>query len=103
MKRYAQFAQLINKNGTKALSGLPFVDFLYDGNVVYHKVEYSESGRLDLIAYKKLGDPSLWYPIALLNNIFDPIADVVPGLELAIPIDLIDSTDFKAFTFPGTK
>lgn len=81
------------------LSGLPFLDLLYDGRVVFHKVANNEQGRLDLIAFKYLQDSSLWFYIALYNNVIDPIGGVTTGMDLAIPIDVITANEVRPFTY----
>lgn len=51
----------------------------------YHVVTRDEVGRLDLIAYKYYGDPTLWWVIADINNINNFLDDMQAGRELAIP------------------
>lgn len=43
-------------------------------------------GRWDLLAHEYLGDMSLWWVIADLNNIQDPLYELKEGEEIAIPI-----------------
>lgn len=86
--RYQQYSTPISPGGVPALSGLPFADLLYTGGVQWHIVSPEEAGRLDLISWKWFSDYSYFYYIALLNSIKDPINDVQPGVELAIPVDL---------------
>lgn len=50
-------------------------------------VERRFKGRLDLIAAAYLGDPRLWWVIAMLNGILDPYHEVVEGRILRIPSD----------------
>lgn len=42
-------------------------------------------GRLDLISFDFYGTPNLWWVIAHVNNIIDPIVDMETGTSLAIP------------------
>lgn len=42
-------------------------------------------GRLDLIAYDLYQDSSMWWIIAMLNNILDPFTEIVVGRELYVP------------------
>lgn len=44
-----------------------------------------EDERLDTIAFKYYRDSTLWYLIADVNEIFNPLAKLVPGTELLIP------------------
>jgi hypothetical protein len=104
MDRYSKLAQQVDADGVKFVSGLQYVDFLYSGRIIYHTVEESEVGRLDLIAYKcqALKDPSLWYVIALLNGIFDPLS-VQAGDQLIVPVDPVSLSDFEPFTYVGAN
>lgn len=75
-------------------SGEPVLDFIgsdwntFRQNLVLsnnHTVNQEEENDLPLIAYKLLGDPDLWWVIAQLNNVVNPLADVAVGLDLKIP------------------
>lgn len=95
MRRYAQYAKsLTDSNGNTYLSTLAFADFNYQGSYVMHRVNEREAGRLDIIAYAYLKDASAWYLIAKINQkegrIRDPIADVVTGLVIKIPVSSIN-------------
>lgn len=52
--------------------------------VVYYDVKHTEENRLDLIAYKTLGDPTYSWVIAYFNGIVDGFT-VQEGQKLAIP------------------
>ena len=42
--------------------------------------------ELDLMAYEEYGDSRLWYVIAEVNDIIDPVAEAIPnGTPLFIP------------------
>jgi len=41
--------------------------------------------RIDLIAFRTLGDDRLWWAIALVNNIANPLEDLEIGSALRIP------------------
>ena len=45
----------------------------------------AEESRLDLISALFYGTPQLWWIIALVNNITDPIVGAPPGTALRIP------------------
>ena len=51
----------------------------------HHVIVESDIGRLDTISYNYYGTPSLWWVIAHVNNIINPINDLVPGDILLIP------------------
>ena len=51
---------------------------------LFHRVQPNEADRLDLIAFNYYGNSSMWWIIAIANNIIDPF--IVPaGLTLKIP------------------
>jgi len=45
----------------------------------------SDNGRLDLVAYRYYGTSELWWVIALVNGIADPLQGVDAGTVLTIP------------------
>lgn len=51
----------------------------------YFTVRPGEDGRLDVIANRAYGDPSLWWFIASVNGIFNPFVEVVVGMKLRVP------------------
>lgn len=105
VKRYSSYSQKIESTdkGT-VLSGLPYLDMLYTGKEVWHTVKQNEQYRLDLIAYKYLRDPSLWYVIAQYNGIQDPIAEVITGRDIAIPVTPLKAIGaMRPFTYRGTE
>lgn len=62
-----------------------------------YRLAQSDVGRLDIIAYKTLGDSKLWWIIAALNQIIEPISEMVPGTVILIP----DQTAVMSFTSRG--
>ena len=76
----------------------------WDGRRVYFTTEYpkiepsdsdiiiisSEADYLDSLAYKYYGDPTLWWVIALVNNLGKARMSVPPGLQLRIPTAIND-------------
>ena len=44
--------------------------------------------RLDLLAYKYYGDTSLWWIIAIANNIGKGSLFIEPGIQIRIPSDI---------------
>ena len=99
MNRYDTFSEILtSEDGVSYESSLCFMDYLYTGKIVYHKVQESEVNRLDLIAWKYFFDPSQWYPIALYNGLRDPLT-LPLGTELAIPVDALTASDYEPFTY----
>ena len=107
MQWYQQYGQTLeDANGNEYTSGLAYMDFLYDGLFVEHRVLTSEVGRLDLIAwkYKEIADPTMWRTIAWVNGIIDPLKDVYAGRTLLIPVQGINQlTDFEPSTYAGDQ
>jgi hypothetical protein len=56
-----------------------------DGDEKIYKVPMKYEGNLDLIAYQEYKDSSLWWVIALVNNIIHPPDEVKAGMLLTIP------------------
>ena len=48
----------------------------------------SDGDYLDTLAYKYYGDPTLWWIIALANNVGKGKMSVPPGLQLRIPANV---------------
>jgi hypothetical protein len=79
----------------------------YDGKRVFLTTHYpviapsptdtivvsNESDYLDTLAYKYFGDPTLWWIIALLNNIGKGRLSVEAGLNLRIPANVSNIID----------
>lgn len=76
----------------------------YDGKRVFKTTQYpvitpqdsdavvisNEADYLDSLAYTYYGDPTLWWIIALANNIGKGKMSVPPGLQLRIPVNIND-------------
>lgn len=74
----------------------------FDGKRVYTTTQYpaikalnsdvviisNEGDYLDSLAYKYYGDPTLWWIIALANNIGKARMSIEPGLQLRIPVNV---------------
>jgi len=64
----------------------PFQSIPKSDDDIYIRTE--EGDRLDLIAMEFYGDPTLWWIIAIANNINSADIGVNSGVELRIPRDL---------------
>ena len=78
------------------------VEKRFDGKRVYKTTEYptiieqesdiilisGEADYLDTLAFKFYNDPTLWWIIALANNIGKGRMSVEPGLQLRIPTNI---------------
>jgi nucleoid-associated protein YgaU len=74
----------------------------FDGKRVYTTTQYpqinaspsdtivisNEGDYLDSLAYKYYGDPTLWWVIALANNLGKARMSVPPGLQLRISANI---------------
>ena len=69
----------------------------YLGSTIYPKIKASDNDlyvisdvadRLDLLAHKYYGDRTLWWIIAVANNINDASFYVKEGIQLRIPSDI---------------
>lgn len=69
----------------------------YLGSTIYPKIKPADNDlyiiseatdRLDLLANKYYGDRSLWWVIAVANNINDASFYVAEGIQLRIPSNL---------------
>jgi len=62
------------------------LEFLYfAGNTTKHVVRSFEVGRLDIVSNQYFGTPRMWWCIAALNGITNPIVDMAAGDEIIIP------------------
>jgi hypothetical protein len=50
-----------------------------------YAITQADLKRIDLIAYRTLGDVQYWWAIAIVNNISNPFRDLEPGMVLKIP------------------
>lgn len=80
------------------------VKLRWDGKRVFFTTEYpkiepsetdiivisNDGDYLDTLAYKYYGDPTLWWVIALVNNIGKARMSVPAGLQLRIPTNIND-------------
>ncbi len=78
------------------------VDTRWDGKRVFRSTSYptivpqdsdtvvitNEADYLDSLAYRYYGDPTLWWVIALANNLGKARMSVPAGLQLRIPADV---------------
>lgn len=78
------------------------VDKRWDGSRVYKTTRYpiiesqesdviiisNEADYLDSLAYTYYNDPTLWWVIALANNLGKGRMSVPSGLQLRIPVDI---------------
>jgi hypothetical protein len=56
-------------------------------NYYNYEVQVADVGRLDKISYAFYKREDLWWAIASVNNIKDPLAEMYPGMALKIPLE----------------
>lgn len=75
-------------------AGQPVLDFIgsdwssFRENLILstpHTVNQEEENDLPLIAFNIYGDEDLWWILAQINNIVNPLADVTVGMDLKVP------------------
>lgn len=69
-------------NGDTSLERIPY-QYNPSSSDTYHTVISGET--LQSISFKYYGDSGLWYILADVNNIYNPISEIKEGLELLIP------------------
>ena len=69
----------------------------YLGSVIYPKIKPNDndmyvisqqSDRLDILASKYYNDQSLWWIIAVANNLNDASLSIEPGIQMRIPSNI---------------
>lgn len=55
------------------------------GSDILYTVPSVAEFRLDLLAAQFYGSPALWWVIASVNNLLDPLVGVPPGTRIRIP------------------
>ena len=69
----------------------------YLGSIIYPKIKPNnndmyiisqQSDRLDILASKYYNDQSLWWIIAVANNLNDASLSIEPGTQMRIPSNL---------------
>ena len=77
-----QFAKLYRSSGKQFWGNRPQIDTSPQSDDQFHTVV--EGDRIDLLAYKYLGDADLWWVIADYNNLFF-CQELEVGTKLRIP------------------
>jgi len=86
MKRY-ETTQIQKKwDGSRTYKTTSYPNIAQSVNDII--ITSNESDYLDTLAFKYYNDPSLWWIIALANNIGKGKLSVEPGLQLRIPMNV---------------
>lgn len=86
MRRYDSTKAKLRWDGKRVLGITYYPDIPPDPNDVY--IISSDGDYLDTLASKYYGDATLWWVIALANNIGKGRLSVEPGLQLRIPLNV---------------
>jgi hypothetical protein len=62
-------------------------------NIKFAKEPVTLTTMLDKVAYKYYGDESLWWVVAIFNNIVDPFQDFEDKAELLVPLNVREFID----------
>lgn len=84
LSRYQNYYRLTDTNGDSYLESPEQLYIQQSANDQFYAVEKGYENRIDLISYKFYGTPLLWWAIAVMNNITNPL-DVKAGIILRIP------------------
>lgn len=85
LSRYNKYERLKNRLGDSYLESPTPILIEETSRDSFYQVEKGYENRLDLISYKFYRTPLLWWAIAIVNHIQDPM-DVKSGIVLRIPI-----------------
>lgn len=77
--------KIYSKSDRKTSNTISFLETNIDDLAILELYEVRAGDRLDLIAFDKYKKSSLWWVIAYVNNIVDPIFDLKPGKKILIP------------------
>lgn len=82
--RYNVYRRLINKDGKEYIETPDKLYIEETRDDSFYSVESGYVNRLDLVSYRFYGTPLLWWAIAVVNHIDNPM-DVKAGIVLRIP------------------
>ena len=83
------------------VDGVQELDFLWNSisefktnyPVKYYRIRDEDAMRPDLISHKMYGNVFFFWIIMIVNNIENPLTDIIPGMLLKIP-SVLDVYDF---------
>ena len=84
LSRYKDLSRLVNENGDSYIETPNKVTIKESNKDSFYTVEPGLEGRMDLISNKFYGTPFLWWVIAEVNHISNPMK-VEAGVILRIP------------------
>lgn len=84
VSRYSIYRQIIDDDNNTFTETTNQTPVAYSDSDIYHEVQNSEEGRLDIIANKYYGSPEYWWIIAMANDYIDPFY-IKAGTLVRIP------------------
>lgn len=78
-------AEIEGKRQKVILFGLLVDPVVSDATDELYTVPQAGEGRLDLISQQFYGTPELWWVIALVNNLIDPLVGFTTGQTIRVP------------------
>lgn len=84
LSRYNIYKRLVNTEGDNYIETPERREIKESAKDSFYSVEKGYENRIDLISYRFYGTPLLWWAIAVMNKIQDPM-DVKAGIVLRIP------------------
>jgi hypothetical protein len=86
LDKYSMFIRTpVYRVGEDIVFGLRREVVMPDVTDVVIEVTQAMDGRLDVLAFELYGTSDLWWVIAELNQITDPMTEVKQGVELRVP------------------
>jgi hypothetical protein len=86
MKRYTNIQQYSRWDGKQVFNTTHYPEIPQSDSDIY--IVSNETDYLDTLSYKYYSDPTLWWIIALANNIGKGRMSVEGGLQLRIPTNI---------------
>lgn len=76
----------VYKVGDDIVTGLMVPPVVPDPTDTLYTVTIAGERRLDLLSAYHYGTPELWWVLATVNGLMDPIAGVLAGSEIRVPL-----------------
>lgn len=84
ISRYSNLKRLVNLDGNTYIETPNKIEIRESSRDIYYSVEKGYENRLDLISNKFYGTPLMYWAIAVMNRIDNPL-DIPSGVVLRIP------------------
>lgn len=83
---YSMFAKTpVYEVGGNVVFGLKEPAVVPHGSDILYTVPAAAEFRLDLLSTQFYGVPDLWWVIASVNNLIDPLVGIAPGTRIRVP------------------